>query len=86
MGYRIKLREATGAILIRDGRGLAAPVIRVTANEWSAFEHHPAVDDPALIIEAVSIKAPPPAAAAQEPPVKRRRGRPRKVRPAEELS
>ena len=63
MGYRIKLREATGTILIRDGRGLGAPMVRVTAGEWSAFDHHPAAEDPALIIEAVAIQAPPPAAA-----------------------
>jgi hypothetical protein len=56
VAYRIKLREERGAVVLRDGSTFADPVKRVSATEWTVFEHLPTAEDPNLEIEEITVE------------------------------
>ena len=54
MPYNVKLREQRTNAKLRDGRGLGAPMHKLTTEEFVLFEHRPTAEDPNLIIEEVA--------------------------------
>jgi|TARA_R100000049_G_C1934416_1_gene78278 hypothetical protein len=54
MPFNVKLREQRTNAKLRDGRGLGAPMHKLTTDEFVLFEHRPTAEDPNLIIEEVA--------------------------------